>query len=529
MTKKEVLAQEVNRRSFLQRIAMVGAAGLFEKDTLGFFPSGLTPNAIAAKRVVEVDLDLHHIHKWDDSNGDTWDPFWADDDRLYAFNCDGRGFGKKPQNLAFKRFDGDSIATLTGTQVNPMTEYGSADQRGKDGATWKACGQECIDGVFYAFVSRNVYGNESKDPLMRQTAFNSSLIKSLDRGQTWMRSAEDNYAKPMWDGPRFGAPFFVHYGKNGGQIIQDGSQNFVYAVSTNGFWNDGDTLILGRVSRKLLPKLIASDWEYFTGGEGGNSKSWSPQIDSAMPLLKLPAKCGQTPICFVPSFGIYLFISWYNPQTLTKWFDPQEMRYDFYQAEHPWGPWSLIRSFSDKFLASGSHMYGPALCAKFHEQKGLEVRLAMFTSGCQFKDVPAGIYKAWTIPVVLRTEALPPYEELALDSSQIKLSGDWVLVPDPQHGDSKVQMSRKPADTLTLTFTGTGVAYLAQKSEGFGQVDVFLDGKPQGRVNLALKNFPALSGVCAFQRNGLPNDQHTLKLVNAGLGPVNFEGLRIYR
>jgi hypothetical protein len=165
MTKKSVLTQQLNRRSFLQRTAMLGAAGLFEKDTPGFFPGGLTPKVIAAKRVVEVDLDLHNIHKWDDSNGDTWDPFWADDDRLYAFNCDGRGFGKKPQNLAFNRFDDESVATLTGTQINPMIEYGPADQRGKDGATWKACGQECIDGVFYAFVSRNVYGNESKDPL----------------------------------------------------------------------------------------------------------------------------------------------------------------------------------------------------------------------------------------------------------------------------------------------------------------------------------------------------------------------------
>ena len=25
---------------------------------------------------------------------------------------------------------------------------------------------------------------------------------------------------------------------------------------------------------------------------------------------------------------------------MTKWFEPNEMRYDFYQAEHPWGPWT---------------------------------------------------------------------------------------------------------------------------------------------------------------------------------------------
>jgi hypothetical protein len=230
----------------------------------------------------------------------------------------------------------------------------------------------------------------------------------------------------------------------------------------------------------------------------------------------------------VPSLGIYLLISWYNPETLTKWFEPKEMRYDFYQAEHPWGPWSFIRSISDKFLASGNHMYGPALCAKFQEQKGPEVRIQMFTSGCPFEDAPAGIYKAWTLPVVLRTQALPRYEELTIDSSRIEWAGDWTKLPDPKHGDSQVQVSRKPGDTLTVAFQGTGVAYVAQKCEGFGQVEVFLDGKLLGGANLALKNLPALSGVCVFQRNGLPNEPHTLRLVNAGKGPVNFERLKIY-
>ena len=520
--------QKLNRRSFLHRTGMLTAAALFEKDALGLSPLGLTPKSLAAKRVAELDWDLHNIHKWDDSNGDTWDPFWADDDHLYAFNCDGRGFGKKPQNLAFNRFDGESLAALTGTQINPMVEYGPAGQRGKDNATWKACGQECIDGVFYSFVSRNVYGNESKDLLMRQTAFNCSLIKSLDRGRTWMRPAEDNYVKPMWEGPRFGAPFFVHYGKNGGNVPQDGANKFVYAVSTNGFWNDGDTLILGRVARSLLPQLNAADWDYFTGGDGVDSANWSKKVDSATPLLKAAARCGQTPICYVPSLGIYLLISWYNPETLTKWFEPKEMRYDFYQAEHPWGPWSFIRSISDKFLASGNHMYGPALCAKFQEQKGSEVRIQMFTSGCPFEDAPAGIYKAWTLPIVLRTQALPRYEELTIDSSRIKWAGGWTKLPDPKHGDSQVQVSRKPGDTLTVAFQGTGVAYVAKKCEGFGQVEVFLDGKLLGGANLALKNFPALSGVCVFQRNGLPNGPHTLRLVNAGKGPVNFERLKIY-
>ena len=109
-------------------------------------------------RITQVFFDLNNIRKWDHSNGDTWDPFWADDDNLYAFNCDGRGFGALHRNLAFNKIAGDSMNSLTGSPVNSMDEYGRSGLRGPDGATWKACGQESIDGVFYAFVSRNTYG-----------------------------------------------------------------------------------------------------------------------------------------------------------------------------------------------------------------------------------------------------------------------------------------------------------------------------------------------------------------------------------
>lgn len=157
---------------------------------------------------------------------------------------------------------------LTGSLVNSMDEYGGSGEKKADNATWKACGQECIDGNFYCFVSRNVYGSESGDPSGRQTAFNSSLIKSTNRGLTWTRSAQTNYDSPMWPGPRFATPFFFHYGKNGGNVTVDNANNYVYAISTNGFWNCGDNMILGRVLRSKIANLSAADWTYYTDGDG---------------------------------------------------------------------------------------------------------------------------------------------------------------------------------------------------------------------------------------------------------------------
>ena len=114
--------------------------------------------------IARVIPDLANLHKWDASNGDTWDPFWADDDNLYSFNCDGRGFGPHGRNLAFNEFTGPALDQLSGKQINPMDEYGRSGFKEADGATWKVCGQECIDGIFYGFVCRNIYGNAKQGP-----------------------------------------------------------------------------------------------------------------------------------------------------------------------------------------------------------------------------------------------------------------------------------------------------------------------------------------------------------------------------
>jgi len=95
--------------------------------------------------IAAVVPDLFHLQKWNDMHGDTADPFWADDDNLYHFTCDGRGFGKQPRNVCFNKLTGPDPLYLKGSLVNSMDEYGKANDTGQDGATWKVTGQECID------------------------------------------------------------------------------------------------------------------------------------------------------------------------------------------------------------------------------------------------------------------------------------------------------------------------------------------------------------------------------------------------
>ncbi len=486
---------------------------------------GLARAAESPTRIREVFLDLNHIHKWNDSNGDTWDPFWADDDNLYAFNCDGRGFGAARRNLAFNRLSGDSPWSLTGAAVNSMDDYGAAGKKEADNATWKACGQECIDSVFYAFVSRNAYGRDSGDYWLRQTAFNSSLIKSTDKGRTWTRGAAENYQHPMWPGPAFGAPFFVHYGKNGGAVDRDGADRYVYAVSTNGFWNDGDRYILGRILRTKLSNLNAGDWEYFLGADGASASRWSASIEKAEPILSVPVHCGQGPACHLPSLGVYLMVVWYNTERMAKWFEPNEMRYDFFQAEHPWGPWKPINSFSDRFLAEG-HMYGPSLCAKFQQRQGNEVQVVLFTSGCPFQDVPSSLYKAWAIPVILKTGPAVPSALVPNGDKRVVYTGNWTASSEGRLL-GPVHLAAAANASAELAFNGTGVEYLADRDTGFGTVDVFLDGALSRSISLAVENFPRLCGVSVFRAEGLKKGAHTIRIVNQGEATVVVDAFRV--
>ena len=353
--------------------------------------------------IIAVVPELSQLQKWNDMHGDSADPFWADDDNLYHFTCDGRGFGTQPMNLCLNKLTGPDLLHLKGELVNPMDEYGRSNETGADGATWKVCGQECVDGVFYAFVARNIYGHLSKDPLMRQTSFNSSMIKSHDRGLTWTRNAKANYESPMWPGGRFGAPGFIHCGRNGGQVARDQADQFVYAISNNGFWNGGDNMILARVRRADMPNLNAADWKCFVGGDELSESSWSTDLAQASPVLSLPGKLGWTSPVFIPVLNRYLLVAWYVTPTLQKWFEPEEVVYEFFDAEHPWGPWTFVSSFNDRFLAQG-HMYGPNLCAKHQERNGDDVNISLFNSGCPFADEPSGLYKNWRIPLVLKTK-----------------------------------------------------------------------------------------------------------------------------
>ena len=294
------------------------------------------------------------------SHGDTWVATLAEDGHLYSPSNDTYGFGKATDsNIAFNRLDGADPTHLTGTTINPMSDYGRSTLEGPDGCTWKSSGCASIDGARYWVVARHKYGEKSGDPRLRQTAANASIIRSTDFGRSWSRSARENMDAPMFPGRRFATPYFIQSGRF---VHGDNAARYVYAISNNGFWDNGDDMILGRVPRSKLAALRGEDWEYFIGADGFAARAWTKNMAEARPVLESPGKLGMTGAVYIPARRRYLMIGWYYPAGGGKLKGAaSETVWDFYESSLPWGPWTRIST--QRFVPQG--FYSPQICPKF--------------------------------------------------------------------------------------------------------------------------------------------------------------------
>ena len=325
------------------------------------------------------------------SHGDVWDSSWADDGLLYVSSDDTQGFGKHPsRNLKFHVLKGDSPDTLVGTTVNHMDEY-HKPRRGPDGNMWKANGNICVDGNLYMFVSRHGLNFNT-----RQTAENSSLIMSTDKGLTWRRSAKENYDHPMLPGPRFGSPMFIKYGQDGQADVHN-ADKYVYALANNGFWENGDDMILARALKSRMAKLDPQDWQFFTGGDGMSDANWSSKMQQAKPVLVAPGKCSMAGAQYIAPLKRYLMIQWYYT-TGTGHKAPKDTTWVYYESATPWGPWREFQT--QRFRTEG--YYNPCIVSKFISADGLN--LMIFTNGNFFTAREKGekcIYRLTKIPCAL--------------------------------------------------------------------------------------------------------------------------------
>jgi hypothetical protein len=334
-------------------------------------------------RIVEAHLDPG-IPITGKNTGDVWSTTWGGDGALYSVSDDTTGFDQAcNSNLAIHRLEGKTPQRLTGTTVNAMSEFGANAQLGVDRASWKANGMTCIDGVLYLSVSRHHYMN-ANFPI--QQTWDASILKSEDYGKSWTprptRTGEP-LADPMFRGHTFGSPFFVQHGQNGhGEA--DEANTYVYATSSDGVWNNGSTMTLGRVRRDQLSRLRGEDWEFVNGYDDDKLPIWGARQETALYTFRAPGATSMTGVQYIEPLGLYIMPQWHythlEPYELPiSW---QRSRWDFYQSPRPWGPWTLFHT--QDFDPEG--WYNPCIVNKFASPDGCT--LWLFAAG----DFETGAY-----------------------------------------------------------------------------------------------------------------------------------------
>ncbi len=315
--------------------------------------------------------------------GDSWATCEGPAGELFAAADDTRGFGDVcSTNLAVNVLDGHpgEPAGLTGRTVNPMTEYGEMCETGPDLGNWKANGITAVDGSLYLSVSRHHY---MSPPFWQQEAWDSSLIRSDDGGQTW--TGRPPIGQSMFPGRSFAAPWFVDYGADVASAPH-GGQDYVYALSSAGHWNNGHAMNLGRVRRDRIGRLAPADWEFATGFVADPNPDptdrtvgepvWRDRCDVALPVFQAPGRTGMAGATWIPAIGRYVLPQWHFPHldrpSPGRW---QHSRWEFYSAPCPWGPWELF--FSQDFAPEG--FYNPSVPSRFVSPDG--TRLWVLTCG----------------------------------------------------------------------------------------------------------------------------------------------------
>ena len=302
--------------------------------------------------------------------GDTWFNTWADDGNIYLSSDDWCGWNSTSacSNTALSTING-YLDTSTGTVVNAMSAWGVANQLGSDGAAYKSDGLMSISGVLYKWVSRDIYGtwSGSSTSANQQTVLSGQLLKSSNHGVTITPappSTAQPYVSPMFTGGpglnTFTAASFIQYGQNYSGQSADNSNTYVYAVSNDGYWNNGNVYYLGRVLISAIGNQSASDWSFYQGGDGSLNANWGA-LATATPIISNPLRLSLPSIQYIPSIGTYFLFDWYYPSVANgTTFDASTSVWLIYQSQHPWGPWTFAQTTN----FNGSGLYNPVVVSK---------------------------------------------------------------------------------------------------------------------------------------------------------------------
>jgi hypothetical protein len=349
--------------------------------------------------------------------GDTFSFAWSDNNVDYSPSNDSRGFqGSTPtSNISFNSWSGSPpLNNIVGTLVNRMPQFGTTNQLGTDGASYKTGGLLSQGGTLYLWTSRHKYGSNANGNI--QTANNAQLIKSTDKGVTWSPlppSTANPFAAPMFTDTKFSTPWFVQYGKDGQVPDVHNSALYAYALSNNGSWNNGDSMVIGRCLRSALPNLSAADWSFYQGGDGMLDASWGA-LATAATIVNDPKKVAANGAQYIPATGRYVMFQWHYPFVVAAQDnvyggpDPKTGNtvWSVYESPTPWGPWTKIQTIKWNLLG----VYNGNVIPRSVSVDGGSNIVVAASGDYGESGATEGYYTLIQIPVALRTTGALPAE-----------------------------------------------------------------------------------------------------------------------
>jgi hypothetical protein len=199
----------------------------------------------------------------------------------------------------------------------------------------------------------------------------------------------------MFRGRVFSNPFFIQYGKDG-KGTKDGAAEYVYAISNDGTWNNGNWMTLGRVSRGLIERLDPDDWEFVHGFDDEGEPIWRPRHDNALYIFRSPGRASMTGIHHFAPLDLYIMPQWHYPQLDDRKRRWKVTRWEFYQGPAPWGLWTLFHT--QDFEPQG--FYNPSIPSKFISDDGRKFWVFVAGDFTDYKE-PKNFYGLNIIPVTL--------------------------------------------------------------------------------------------------------------------------------
>jgi alpha-L-fucosidase len=102
----------------------------------------------------------------------------------------------------------------------------------------------------------------------------------------------------------------------------------------------------------------------------------------------------------------------------------------------------------------------------------------------------------------------------------------WIRRCNLGAGDfnNDLTISETPGDVWSSSFTGSSVSVIAPKEPGAGKIEVQIDGRARGTVDLSVTGARQARQV-ACEVVGLPPGKHTIAIINRGSGPVAVDAL----